>query len=107
MNNDVILLQETLEKIQVILSRKNNEYAREHPLSNFVRAGAAFGKAPIEALAGFVLKHFISFLDYAKDETNGVHHTPEEWDEKIIDIMCYMALARAIVRHRNELSNHA
>jgi hypothetical protein len=101
MKPDLILLQDTLGKIQTLMNKKNTEYAREHPLSNFLRSGSAFGKAPIESLAGFVLKHFISFLDYAKDETNGIRHTQEEWDEKIIDIMCYMVLARALVHYRD------
>lgn len=100
MKNDVFesTLNVTLEVCRSILGVKANEYAvSEDRLHNFKRAAALAGSTPEMALRGMLAKHIISVWDFV-DRTEAGEQVPyEKWDEKIIDVINYMILLRAVV----------
>ena len=101
------LLNDRLNKIDLVLSKKAEEYARGDRLSNFKKAASLLDCTPEKALTGFVAKHVIALLDFINDIDDGVLQTQDRWDEKIGDIINYMILLEALVTERLEGENNA
>lgn len=83
---------------KAILIAKNVEYARdEDKLSNFKKAAGLLGVSQEEALLGMYIKHLVSVTDYIQDIPKGVEYELHKWDEKIVDVINYTILLRAMI----------
>lgn len=92
------IVDETIDKCVSVLAQKGIEYTRGgNRLSNFKQAGMLDGDTSIKALGGMMKKHTVSLYDYIKDLENGVKHSLDEWDEKIVDHINYLILLRALL----------
>lgn len=86
------VIPELIRKLTV----KSVEYSRDgDKLSNFVRAGAAQGTTPQQALRGMQIKHIVSLQDFVNDRACGRIHPLDLWKEKVTDDMAYDALLLA------------
>jgi hypothetical protein len=106
MNNEQFdkIVEERCNKIKQVLSIKAKEYARnDDRLHNFVRAGVIMNMSKERALHGFLMKHFISYLDILEDIDNGKIPSNEMIDEKLGDIINYFILMEASIKERNML----
>lgn len=88
-----------LETAEETLAAKSKEYAYGDRLSNFKRAGALLEAAPEKALQGMLTKHIVSVFDMI-DNLDKTCPPMRLWDEKIIDIIGYMVLLRALLAER-------
>lgn len=102
-NEDFIqCMSDALRKSDNILANKRAEYTPgADRLLSFKTAAKLQGNTPIAALGGMLSKHIVSFYDYIERVSNKDHPeyiSLEQWDEKIIDILNYMLLARALLQ---------
>lgn len=89
-------------KIEETLSIKAKEYVRgDDRLHNFNRGAEISGISRERVLHGFMLKHFISYLDMLDDIDKGITPSAEYVDEKIGDIINYMVLLEASIKDRH------
>ena len=96
-----VILQTILKRVKSVLGAKADEYARGDRLSNFKRAAALLNSTPEKALVGMLTKHWVSILDLVDDLDSGRRASDEMWDEKIIDIINYMILLKALTVERD------
>lgn len=104
MNSDEFnkVLKDTSDKIVSVLGAKSDEYVFDGDrLRNFKIAAQIMNSTPEKALISFMTKHITSIFDMVdslpeKDFPMGL------WDEKIIDIINYMILLRALCVERIE-----
>lgn len=94
------VLDNRLGRVRSTLEGKADEYARGDRLSNFKKIAAFRGKSPEDVLFSLVAKHIAALDDFIADIDKGKIQTLDRWDEKIGDIMSYMALLDALVRER-------
>lgn len=95
------IVSERCEKIKHVLSVKAKEYVRgDDRLHNFNRGAEISGISRERVLHGFMLKHFISYLDMLDDIDKGITPTADYVDEKIGDIINYMVLLEASIKDR-------
>lgn len=88
-------------KIKAILTVKAKEYVRgENRLHNFKRGAEISGISRERVLHGFMLKHFISYLDMLDDIDKGVMIPDDYIDEKIGDIINYFILLEASLKDK-------
>lgn len=88
-------LEEVLSKIRDILLSKNGAYnANEEKLGTFISAAKLKGETPAQALWGMQVKHLVSVNSMIG---SGEYYPLDLWDEKIIDVINYMILLRAII----------
>lgn len=97
------LVDERIEKIRSVLSKKAEEYATEDRLHNFKVAAKTLGVTSERALIGIYIKHFVSVLDLV----DWIDNTPEKItseivDEKIGDSINYHILLEGLLRERIE-----
>lgn len=96
------LVKERCEKISFTLSVKAREYVRgDDRLHNFNRGAEISGITRERVLHGFMLKHFISYLDMLDDIDNNNIPSDEIVNEKIGDIINYFILLEASLKDRN------
>lgn len=92
------VLNSTFEKSSSVLDSKRAEYTPDADrLDNFKRAAALENVEPITALGGMLAKHTVSVHDYIDRTQRGESFTLKQWDEKIIDVINYMILLRALI----------
>lgn len=99
MNNDIFnqVIKETHSIVDHLLENKGEEYATgSDRLHNFNAGAGVTGKHPEAVLFGFVLKHIISLSDMINDLEKGYSYPQCVWEEKVMDIITYMYLLRAI-----------
>lgn len=89
------VIDNTCDRVKNILKKKAEEYAYGDRLSNFHRAAALLSCTPEQALQGMLTKHIISIFDMI-DALPESDEPEAQWDEKIIDIVAYMILLRAL-----------
>lgn len=97
------VLHDTFSKVEGVLNAKADEYSDDFDrLYNFKKSAHMKSESPQEALAGMMIKHTVSIYDLLLGGT-----TPpiEVWDEKIIDHINYLILARAVVLEKLEGDN--
>lgn len=100
------LVKARCEKIVNTLSVKAKEYVRgEDRLHNFNRGAEISGISRERVLHGFMLKHFISYLDILDDIDKGKAPSDDLIDEKIGDIINYFILLEASVKDKNAAIN--
>jgi hypothetical protein len=98
------LVVERCDKIRQTLVMKSKEYSRNGDrLWNFNRGAAISGISRERALHGFMLKHFISYLDILDDIDKGNIPSNDTVDEKVGDIINYFILLEASIKERNAL----
>lgn len=96
------IFEETIEKSRKVLGAKKAEYTPElDRLSNFKTAADLIHTTPEKALGGMLVKHIVSVFDYIDRQTQGEKFTMDQWDEKIIDVINYMILLRALLSEQN------
>ena len=102
------VLNNTFEKSSNVLDSKRAEYTPEADrLANFKTSAALQNVDPITALGGMLAKHTVSVHDYISREEKGEEFTLEQWDEKIIDVINYMILLRALIIERESQKTEA
>jgi hypothetical protein len=91
------LVHEENEKSAKLLIVKGREYSRgEDRLQNFKCASGAMNTNPAEALAGMLVKHFVSLLDMARSK-DPLQFCEYKWDEKLLDIRNYTYLLKGVL----------
>lgn len=95
------VLQDTVNKVESVLSKKADEYSRGDRLHNFKVAAAMANTTPEMALRGMLAKHIVSVWDLIDDAEKRVYADAALWDEKIIDSINYLILLRAMVVEQN------
>ena len=97
------LVEERCNKIVATLAAKQKEYSTaDDKLHNFNRGASIAGQSRERVLHGFMLKHYISFMDIIDNVDKGIIPSDEVIDEKIGDIINYMILAEACLKERNQ-----
>ena len=94
-----LVVNQTLENSRNLLLSKNDAYnPDEDKLHTFKQAGLFQEVQPTTALGGMLSKHLVALQGYIND-SEGVDraHSIEEWDEKILDVINYCVLLRALV----------
>lgn len=96
-----LLVMEENKKSEAILSAKAKEYAESggDRLVNFKQCAGARGVNPAEALAGMLVKHFVSVLDMCK---NPLNYSDDKWDEKLVDVRNYTYLLKGVITDMKE-----
>lgn len=100
MNNEEfnVVLERRINDLRETLSKKGAEYAPNvDRLQNFKDAAEFQGITQAQALLGFVSKHIVALKDFINLSSSGDVIPPEQWDEKIGDICCYMILLNAVL----------
>lgn len=96
------IVKQRCDKIINTLSVKAKEYVRgDDRLHNFNRGAEISGITRERVLHGFMLKHFISYLDMLDDIDKGNIPSNEHIDEKVGDIINYFLLLEASIKDRN------
>jgi len=96
------VVAERLNNVKSTLIAKADEYARGDRLSNFKKIAGLNDCAPEKALWILVNKHIVALNDFINDLEKDVHQPYSRWDEKIGDIMAYMALLDAMIIERTD-----
>lgn len=89
------VVDNTCARVKNILKKKTKEYSSGDPLSHFHQASALLKCTPEQALKGLLTKHIISIYDMI-EALPGKDETEEQWDNKLLDIIAYMILLRAL-----------
>lgn len=79
---------------------KNKEYARGDALSNFKKAAQIQDIYPEDVAINYMMKHFVSILDLVGDIPKIGTVSSSIWDEKIVDMINYLVLLRAMAAER-------
>lgn len=96
-------LEETFERIRLVLASKGNEYVANDAKSrfhNFDISAAFKSESSEQALWGFVTKQLVSLSDMVKCDSTS--YPIDLWDEKLGDVINYMILLRGIVHHKHD-----
>jgi len=88
------VLSDTLKKVTDMLAVKGAEYAHGDRLSNFKQAAKLLNTSNKAALGGMLSKHIVSVFNMLQSTEQ---FTLDKWDEKIIDVIAYMVLLRAVI----------
>lgn len=89
-------MNQRLEEVSVILSKKQHEYAPdEDRLIQFRKASWILGTSPLKALAGMMSKHTTSIYMMLQEPSS---YSREMWTEKITDHIAYLVLLEALLK---------
>ena len=95
------LITHRLGLIKSTLLVKAKEYARNGDrLHNFNKGSKQYEKPREQVIYDFMQKHLISFDDMMNDLNGGDIKSIFMWEEKIGDIINYMVLLEASLKHR-------
>lgn len=100
------VLAARLEKTRAVLASKAAEYATDGDrLHNFKRSSRLFDDAglyrtPAEALAGMLVKHWVSVMDLVRRDADDEKIPPAVIDEKLGDAINYLILLEAVLTER-------
>lgn len=97
-----LMIENVLNSARDLLISKNEQYGNEDKFHNFNAAAALAGTTPEMALRGMLAKHIVSVWDLIEKHEQGLPVTPETWDEKILDVINYMVILRAMIRVRQD-----
>lgn len=98
------VLEKLTRRVKKTLAIKGDEYASGlDRLQAFKVAAALRGTDSVETLLGMMLKHTVSIYDMGD---NYMAYTIEQWDEKIIDHICYLILLRAVLTEESFSGNN-
>lgn len=97
MNSDQFekVLEDRITAIKEVLANKAKEYSREDRLYNFKRAAEISQTTPQKALAGMLMKHFVSVMDLIEGSLPTTEYLV---NEKIGDLINYLILLEAILK---------
>lgn len=96
-------VENTLEKIKVLLIKKGKEYRRNNDVYHNFNVGAKIsGQTPERVLQGFLLKHLISYQDILNDIEEGKLPSVQLVEEKFNDIITYFLIQKAQILNRIE-----
>lgn len=91
------LVHEENEKSLKLLMAKGKEYSDGvDRLQNFKCASGAMNSNPADALAGMLVKHFVSILEMARSK-DPLQFSESKWDEKLLDIRNYTYLLKGVL----------
>lgn len=95
------ILTKRLDKIRNVLGTKAKEYVRNGDrLHNFNVGARLDGVSRERVLHGFLLKHYISYMDMLNDMDKGILPTEEYVDEKLGDIINYFILMEQSIKNK-------
>jgi hypothetical protein len=96
-------VENTLEKIKVLLIKKGKEYRRNNDVYHNFNVGAKIsGQTPEKVLQGFLLKHLISYQDILNDIEEEKLPSVQLVEEKFNDIITYFLIQKAQILNRIE-----
>lgn len=87
-------VDDALDRVRELLSRKGEEYGKTGVFHNFKRAAGLTGGTVPQAIGGMMLKHIVSIYDMIEDYPQA---NVDMWKEKIGDAMTYLAILYAYV----------
>lgn len=93
------IVNETCDSIRKVLSSKAKEYAKGDRLYNFKRAAEINHTTPELALAGMLVKHWVSVLDLVEGT---LENTEAMVNEKVGDTINYLVLLKAILQEKRD-----
>jgi len=99
------IVSDTLEAVRQTLRLKGDEYARGDRFSNFRKIAGLMDITPEKAAYGLVSKHFVALGDFVSDLDAGRLQPAGRWDEKLLDVIAYMCILRAMIKERLEQSS--
>lgn len=95
------LINQRINLIKLSLLKKSKEYARNGDrLHNFNKGSKQYHKIREQVIYDFMQKHIISFDDMMIDLNSGDIKSISSWEEKIGDIINYLILLEASLKHR-------
>ena len=95
------LIAQRINAIKTTLLVKAKEYARNGDrLHNFNKGSKLYDKPREQVIYDFMQKHLISFDDMMKDLNGGDIKSIFMWEEKLGDIINYLVLLEASLKHR-------
>ena len=96
------IVNERLSKTQNILTVKGKEYVRNgNPFHNFDRAARIEDIHSAKALHGFMLKHWVSYMDMLDDIVEGKEIDKKLVDEKLGDLITYLIIQEGLIKIRH------
>lgn len=100
-----VIVENRIESIRKILTKKAEEYASEEDrLHNFTMAALIENTTKEKALWGMAMKHLISVIDLIDNSGNEEKlPTKEIVEEKAGDLINYLILLEAVIKERIEL----
>lgn len=87
-------VEEALNRVRELLSRKGEEYGRSGVFHNFECAAVLTESTVPQALGGMMIKHIVSIYDMIGDYPQPA---VDMWKEKIGDAMTYLSILYAYV----------
>lgn len=93
------IFEDTIQKSRDVLCYKSQEYDRGDRFSAFKYGAELQRTTPERVLLGYLSKHLVSLVDLITDDEV---HGMELIDAKVIDILNYVILYRAMCIERNE-----
>lgn len=94
-------INQRIELIKSTLLKKAKEYARNGDrLHNFNKGSKLYEKPREQVIYDFMQKHLISFDDMMRDLNSGDIKSIFMWEEKLGDIINYLVLLEASLKHR-------
>lgn len=102
-----VVVKQTIESIQKLLSIKGGEYAgSEDRLANFKRGSALTGTTPLQCLFIYLSKHYDAIATFVRDDASGsIRVMSEPIEGRLDDLINYALLAKALVQEKRELAN--
>jgi len=98
------VLKERLRKIEEILGKKAEEYAKNNDRYHNFNVAARIGNTtPEKALLGMMMKHFVSVMDLIEDPESA---TFDLIDEKCGDLINYLILLEGMLKQRWSAYEH-
>lgn len=95
------IVNERMRITQTLLTVKGVEYARNgNPFHNFDRAARIEETIAPKTLHGFMLKHWVSYLDMLDDIQSGKQVSEKLVDEKLGDLITYLTLQEGLIKLR-------
>lgn len=96
-SNDFSAIVVGIQRKEVeILVNRGKIYADEDRFRNFKNVARMRNQSSLEALLGMFMKHFEAFLNFS-EQASIIDIPYEQWEEKIVDMRNYLAVALGIV----------
>ena len=96
----IFMLQKT-ELIKTIFSMKQQQYSTEFDqFHGFKKAAQLRDTSPEDILMGQMIKHVIALQDFIEAIKKGRKIELAAWNEKTMDVACYMILLNGLAKDR-------
>lgn len=99
-------VEKCLDRIRGLLVSKGKEYSNDSDkFHNFKLGGKLSNQHPSIVLQGFLLKHYISYIDILNNINKSIPVYPEDslLEEKLTDILCYFLLQLILIKEQKQI----